>query len=70
MIIGANSLIQSAIPEILNTPESFHENTMDILQENARLCSEMLKEIPGLRVVEPQGAMYLMVSMNINLAGD
>lgn len=55
LIIGANSLIQAAIPEILNTPEAFHRDTMRKLENNALICVKLLSDIPGLTVVAPQG---------------
>jgi aspartate/methionine/tyrosine aminotransferase len=35
---------------------------MKILHNNAMACVEGLRGVKGLRVVVPQGAMYLMVS--------
>jgi tyrosine aminotransferase len=62
LTLGANSLIQAAIPEILAAPKSFHVDTMTQLEMNANLSRELLTGIPGLTPVFPQGAMYLMVS--------
>ncbi len=70
LIIGANSLIQAAIPEILATPLSFHLDTMKKLEVNALLSIEMLQDIPGLEVVPPQGAMYLMVIDFLTIASN
>jgi tyrosine aminotransferase len=70
LVLGANSLALSALPAILApTPGSsaarslgaFHAATIDILQRNALSLSRRLESIPGLRVIFPQGAMYLMV---------
>jgi tyrosine aminotransferase len=61
LIIGANSLIQAALPDILATPESFHQDTMKKLEENASLSVTLLANIPGLTVIPAQGAMYLLV---------
>lgn len=66
LIMGANSLVQAAIPEILNSPQSFHDNTMQQLQSNAELSGELLKDIPGTVPVFPQGAMYLMLEIKID----
>ncbi|ORX92331.1 tyrosine aminotransferase [Basidiobolus meristosporus CBS 931.73] len=64
MIIGANTVIQAALPEILhNTPESFYTETNLQVEQNALLSEEMLSRIPGLRVIKPQGAMYMMVEI-------
>lgn len=62
LTLGANSLIQAAIPDILeNTPDSFHEETMSQLESNAQISIKALSGIPGITLVQPQGAMYLMV---------
>ncbi len=43
---------------------------MEILKQNANLCIELAKDIPELTVIEPQGAMYVMIKVNIdNLDG-
>ena len=63
MIIGANTLIQAAIPKILATEQSFHDETMLQLENNSKLVVSLIQEIPGLKVVEPQGAMYVMVEI-------
>lgn len=39
---------------------------MDILRTNASLCMELAKDIPELTVIEPTGAMYVMIQININ----
>ncbi|KAJ9071444.1 hypothetical protein DSO57_1036794 [Entomophthora muscae] len=71
LIIGANTLVQSALPDILlNTPESFYEETILQLEQNVKLSRDILSEIPGLHVVEPQGAMYMMVGVDIKMFKD
>ena len=37
------------------------------LQENAEFCYERLRKISGLRPVQPQGAMYMMVGFDPSL---
>ena len=64
LTLGANSLIQAAIPEILATPQEFHTATVNQLEKNAELSRKLLTGIPGVVPVFPQGAMYLMVIMN------
>lgn len=73
LILGANSLIQSALPMLL-APEagsadaealaSFKAATQAQLAENARFTAERLSSIPGLRVIVPQGAMYVMIGVD------
>ncbi|KAI8996718.1 pyridoxal phosphate-dependent transferase [Gaertneriomyces semiglobifer] len=64
LILGANSLIQAAIPSILASPKSHFEKTMAQLERNAHVSAELLTGIPGIRPVVPQGAMYLMLEIN------
>lgn len=66
LILGANSLIQNALPDmIMNTPQSFYDETNKLLEENAKLSANVLGKIPGLHVIVPQGAMFMMVGINI-----
>ncbi|KAI9595990.1 tyrosine aminotransferase [Syncephalis fuscata] len=63
-ILGANTIIQAAVPKILNeTPKSFHDETVQLLERHAKLSAECLSNISGLTVVVPQGAMYMMVGV-------
>jgi len=65
-ILGPNSLIQAAVPEILaNTPSSYFDNIMSIVQENAETAFEALVKLPGLKPKKPSGAMYMMVGLDI-----
>ncbi|KAH6569671.1 hypothetical protein BASA50_002133 [Batrachochytrium salamandrivorans] len=65
LILGSNSLIQSAIPEILEAPQSFHDETLAQLEESSRISRLLLSDIPGLVPVYPQGAMYLMIGLKL-----
>lgn len=68
LILGTSSLIQSIVPTVL-TPNAedevslvaFKKDYMNVLQENATFTLDRLAAISGLRVVVPQGAMYVMV---------
>ena len=64
-IIGSNTLVQGALPTILsNTPKSFFDDTINVIQNNAKLAFTKLRGIPGLMPVMPQGAMYMMVRID------
>lgn len=64
-IIGANTIVQGALPSILkDTPASFFNETLDVIEANARLAFEKLSQVPGLRPVMPSGAMYMMVGLD------
>ena len=67
LTLGANSLIQSAIPELLSIPESFYQKTLDQLEENANLASKLLSNSPGIHPIFPQGAMYLMLQLDLSI---
>jgi tyrosine aminotransferase len=56
-----NTVFQTALPTILQTPQSFFDGVVDVLRGNAKLIVEGLSLAPGLHVVEPQGALYAMV---------
>lgn len=66
VLVGPNALIQGAIPEILEqTPESFYKETLGTLEAHAKLSVTRLQTIPGLKVIVPTGAMYIMVGIEI-----
>eukprot|EP00943_MAST-04B_sp_MAST-4B-sp1_P004285 g4285.t1 len=76
LIIGSNTLVQSALPSILtptkgsqeeNELEVWRKATMDQLEKNAFFTLNTLKTVPGLNVIVPQGAMYVMVGIDIDM---
>jgi tyrosine aminotransferase len=65
-IIGSNTLVQGAISKILEeTPESFYKNTLSTIESNAKLAFERLKRVTGLKPVMPEGAMYMMIGIDM-----
>jgi tyrosine aminotransferase len=65
-IVGPSAVVQGALPAILKqTPESFHGHTRSILSQNAKVATEELAGVPGLRPVTPRGAMYMMVGLDM-----
>ncbi|OWZ24324.1 Tyrosine aminotransferase [Phytophthora megakarya] len=76
MTLGANSLVQSAIPNILTpVPGSAEEQSLvkfkkgyfTTLEDNAQFIADALTKVPGLEVVVPQGAMYAMVRIDTSI---
>lgn len=76
LILGASSLVVSAIPDLLTpTPgsaeeaslEEFKINYYDTLERNSKFTLDTLSKIPGLKVVVPQGAMYVMVEVDTSV---
>lgn len=65
-IIGSNTLVQGALPEILqNTPQSFFDDTIGQVQQNAEIAFDKIKDCPGLHPIKPKGAMYMMVGIDM-----
>jgi tyrosine aminotransferase len=74
IVLGANSIVQSAVAAIL-TPKAgsdaeksikaFSERYLGILCDNAKFTTERLGAIDGLNVVVPNGAMYVMVGIDM-----
>jgi len=70
LIVGANTLVQGAIAQVLTpTPGSLeavslaadNAHYVSTLADNARFTHERLSRVVGLHPVQPQGAMYVMV---------
>ena len=78
VILGASHLSQSILPSILNPsieemPEiqSFRKELNASLQNQSSFICSKLKAIPGLNVTtKPQGAMYVMVKINVESFDD
>nr|AQX17834.1 tyrosine aminotransferase [Bathyctena chuni] len=66
VILGANALIQGAVPQILATvPQSFYKDTVTRLKKAADILYSELKNIPQIRPFMPKGAMYMMVQIKV-----
>jgi tyrosine aminotransferase len=62
LILGPNTLVQGVLPQMLhNTPEEFYQHSLSQLEANANLLVERLARVPGINVIKPSGAMYVMV---------
>ncbi|KAK0049755.1 tyrosine aminotransferase, partial [Biomphalaria pfeifferi] len=65
-ILGPNTLVQAALPEILKlTPKSFYTETLEYLETNAQLFYKYLSKIQGLMPIMPRGAMYMMIGIDM-----
>ncbi|XP_014212261.1 tyrosine aminotransferase isoform X2 [Copidosoma floridanum] len=65
--IGSNTIIQGALPKILkNTPQRFFDNLLQTLYAHAKLTYNYLSQIPGLKPIMPDGAMYMMVHIDLS----
>lgn len=67
LILGPCTLIQSAIPAMLNsTPPEWYEQLNATLEAQAGFIGNRLAQIKGLRPVAAQGAMYTMVEVLVD----
>ena len=66
-IIGSNTLIQGALPAILkNTPQNFYDNVMHTLYNHSKVAYNCIIKVPGLKPIMPDGAMYMMVHIDLS----
>jgi hypothetical protein len=57
--------VQGALPNILKqTPESFFQETLQVIEGNAKYAFERFQSVDGLYPVMPGGAMYMMVGLD------
>lgn len=67
LLIGSCTLIQAALPEIFEkTPESFYTDINRVFEQNAAYLSRELSAIRGLKVVKPQGTLYMLVGIDFD----
>eukprot|EP00922_Rhytidocystis_sp_ex-Travisia-forbesii_P070267 GHVS01104993.1.p1 GENE.GHVS01104993.1~~GHVS01104993.1.p1 ORF type:complete len:481 (-),score=73.01 GHVS01104993.1:221-1663(-) len=70
LTLGPCSIIQSVLPELLLlTPPLYYQETMVALAEHAQVVCDKLKNVEGLEVMPPQGAMYAMVRVDVARLG-
>ncbi len=64
LTLGPTSIVQSVVPELLErTDPSYLQNVIKQLEENLFVIQESLSCTPGIHIVVPQGAMYIMVGI-------
>lgn len=67
VILGANSLVQGAIPAILQTiSQSYFDSLNRTLSCSANIMFSGFSDIPQLKPVKPQGAMYMMIEILVD----
>eukprot|EP01114_Cavostelium_apophysatum_P022741 TRINITY_DN832_c0_g1_i1.p1 TRINITY_DN832_c0_g1~~TRINITY_DN832_c0_g1_i1.p1 ORF type:complete len:466 (+),score=78.69 TRINITY_DN832_c0_g1_i1:126-1400(+) len=71
LILGANTVAQSIIPEALNnTPQLYYDELCKKLEANAKCLVQSFSNVRGLKVVSPKGAMYMMLGIDISEFSD
>jgi tyrosine aminotransferase len=78
LVLGANSLVLAALPAVLTPARGsadeaelaeFSRATVAQLAANAAFSAERLARVPGLSISVPQGAMYLMLGLDVERFG-
>lgn len=65
IILGANTLCQALVPTLLlETPLDYYSALNQTLEDQSLFLYESIRAIPGLRPIEPQACMYLMVAID------
>lgn len=65
--MSTSTLIQGALPNILaNTPQWFHDNLVNLLSKHAQIMYDCLQMAPGLVATMPEGAMYMLVEVEMH----
>ncbi len=71
LIVGPNSLMQSCLDQVLNhTDPAYQDKLNSELAANAKHASDVFARCPGLCPIQPQGAMYLMVRIDLERFND
>lgn len=64
LILGSNTLIQGAIPDILTLVNpTYFTSIMEQIESHVKLIVETLQPHPYFHIIEPKGAMYIMVGI-------
>ena len=65
-VLGPCGPVQGALPEILlKTPESYYTDLNSKLEEAGKTFANELTGVKGLTPIMPDGAMYLMVTIDM-----
>lgn len=61
---GPSSIVQSALPEILDTPGEWFDQVNLKIRNNASILQAAVNEVVGLHSNMPEGAMYMLVRID------
>eukprot|EP00392_Amoebophrya_sp_AT5.2_P012390 g12493.t1 len=64
LLLGPSTLQQAAIPHLLEeTQPQYYVDVLRQLEDNGKVIANVLADAPGLRVIKPEGAMYVLVEL-------
>ena len=68
LTLGPTSVVQSIVPDLIEcTHPSYFKEVLTQLESNWTIIRDNLVNCAGLHVIEPQGAMYVMIGLNQGL---
>lgn len=68
VILGANTLVQSVVPTLLeDTPQEYFDFVRTMLRTNRDICLENLKNVPGIEPTVPKGTFYMMLRIDTDI---
>lgn len=68
LVLGANSLIQAAIPDLFTTiPDEWFDGITMTLKSNSEIIYKILSGTNGLCAILPQGTMYMMIGIDTEI---
>jgi len=71
LILGATTVLQAALPTIFTKLDPHFYTTLNAtLEKQAMLFYQLIGECKGLKPVRPQGAMYVMVGVDVSMFRD
>lgn len=71
VVLGANTLVQAAIPAMLTgPPPSYYAGLNAQLERQAGAFADAVEKVAGLRVVRAQACMYVMVGIDVDSLDD
>jgi tyrosine aminotransferase len=68
LTLGPSSVIQSIVGDLLEMTDSqYYSSILKQLEDSVRVIHDNLSDVKGLHVIEPQGAMYVMIGIDTDV---
>ena len=71
VVLGSTTVVQHALPHLFNSiPESYYATLTETLESQAQSVVAACSGVSGLQCITPQGAMYVMVKLDLTAFRD
>jgi len=71
IILGASTLVQAALPEIFERVDQVYYKQLNrSLKESSDYTVDRISQIKGLNAIRPEGAMYCMIGIQVDMFDD